>query len=97
MIWGRLEDWDDGVTATRSEPRRPSRRTLYFGATQWAGSLLRVDHRRIDRRRLPADQLVQVARSIRIRFGLITTPFRSSCSAFLDHESKEFGHLFQML
>ena len=38
MIWGRLEDWDDGVTATRSEPRA-KRRTLYFGATQ-AGSLL---------------------------------------------------------
>jgi hypothetical protein len=38
MIWGRLEDRDDGVTATRSEPRA-TRRTLYFGATQ-AGSLL---------------------------------------------------------
>jgi len=91
-VWGRLDDWDDGVTAARSEPRA-TRRTLYFGRRR-----PEVFSRRppIGRRRLPADQLVQVARSIRIRFGLITTPFRGSVRHFWATSQKEFRVTFSM-
>ncbi len=45
--------------------------------------------------RLPADQLVEVARSIRIRFGLITTPFRSSVRHFWTTSQRNSGSLFR--
>jgi hypothetical protein len=49
-------------------------------ATQ-AGNL-RVGHRRIGRRRLPADSACPRRATIRIRFGLVTAPFRGSVRHF---------------
>jgi hypothetical protein len=72
---------------------RHAENALLRGDAGWKSS--RVDHRRIGRRRLPADQLVQVARSIRIRFGLITTPFRSSVRHFWTTSQRNSGSLFR--
>ena len=92
MIWGRLEDWDDGDRNSERATRHAENALLRGDAGRKSS---RVDHRRIGRRRLPADQLVQVARSIRIRFGLITTPFRSSVRHFWTTSQRNSGSLFR--
>jgi hypothetical protein len=94
MIWGRLEDWDDGDRNSERATRH-AEKALLRGDAGWKSS--RVDHRRIGRRRLPADQLVQVARSNPHQIRADHDAFSEFRSAFLDHESKEFWVTFSML